>query len=421
MSCPNCRSQVLNTWLYCPKCGTPTPLASGRSTSDPSLTLPSASQISPERILDRLDVGVLLITPRGRIGQINAAARVLFKIPANLNLLGKPCTEFISHEACMTIIKRHLADGIQPTLHTEDEDTQKPDEISIKDEKDQELVYHVYATPLLDDAHAPVGTIYLFQDITDLHNAAQRKAEYVSIVAHELRTPLTPMKGFVRTLLDDEKEEWYDAPTRREFYTIIDENVDRLRRLVNNLLGVSRVEELGPDGIEMNWEFNVGIRKVAEEVLETQRGRTDKHTFVLDFEPEDIEIEADREKLQNILQYFVSNAIKYSPDGGEVRIIARLKPADAEIPCDSVSIGVRDQGMGIPPAFLKKVGKKFERADNAGTRKAGGTGIGLYLTKYLIAAHHGIMTVESEVGKGSTFWVRVPLKQPEPKILEMAQ
>ena len=215
------------------------------------------------------------------------------------------------------------------------------------------------------------------------------------------------MKGFIRTLLDDEKEEWYDLATRREFYTVIDENVDRLSRLINDLLNVSRIERI--EGVEMNWEPAVGLRKVTEEVLRTLRGQTDKHTFVIDFEPEDIVFGAVSEKIQNILQNFVSNAIKYSP-GGEIRIIARLKHADEEFPYDAVMIGIKDHGIGLSQKDVKNFDQKFMNTP-PGTRKAGGTGIGIYLIKALIAAHNGIMTMESELEKGTTFWVRLPLKQ----------
>lgn len=364
--------------------------------------------------LESLTAGLLLINQRGRIGQMNAASRAIFGIKEHENPLGKPFEEVIKHEACIAIIKRCLAEGVQPV--SEEEEPRKPDEIAVLDSDEEEYIYQVHAANVHDDSNAPVGTVFIFNDITDLRNVERMKTEFVSIVSHELRTPLTPMKGFVRTLLDEpEDEEWYDKATRREFYTIIDENVDRLRRLIDDLLNVSRIERMGTAGIEMNWEPNVSLRKATDEVLATQRGRTDKHTFVIDFEPEDIEVESDPDKIQNILQNFVSNAIKYSPNGGEVRIIARLKPADDEFPYDSVAIGVKDQGMGIPEAALKKLGEKFFRVNNTGTRKAGGTGIGLYLVKALIAAHHGEMKVESEVEKGSIFWFRIPLRQPEPE------
>ncbi len=360
--------------------------------------------------LESLTAGLLLVNQRGRIGQINAAARTMFSIKEDENPVGKPYEEFIRHDGCKEIIKRCLAEGIKPPTDDDDDEVKKPDEITIMDE-DTEFIYQVHAANVQDDTSKPVGTVFIFNDITDLRNVERIKTEFVSIVSHELRTPLTPMKGFVRTLLDDEKEEWYDLATRREFYTIIDENVDRLSRLINDLLNVSRIERMGVDGVEMNWEPAVGLRKATEDVLATQRGRTTKHNFVIDFEPEDITFESDPDKIQNILQNFVSNAIKYSP-GGEIRIIARLKPADEEYPVGSVMIGVKDQGMGLSAKDQKKIGQKFHRADNAGTRKAGGTGIGLYLVKALIAAHGGEMTVESELGKGSTFWIRLPLRQP---------
>ena len=189
--------------------------------------------------------------------------------------------------------------------------------------------------------------------------------------------------------------------------------MDRLSRLINDLLNVSRIEKMGAAGIEMNYEPNVDIRKAALEVIDTQKGRTDKHSLIIDFDPADIRIESDPDKIQNILQNFVSNAIKYAPNGGEVRIICRLEPPSDDFPTGSMMMGVKDQGTGIPEASLKKLGEKFFRLDNKDHRKAGGTGIGLFLVKNLIAAHGGYMWVESELGKGSTFWFRVPVKQPQ--------
>lgn len=360
--------------------------------------------------LESLTAGLLLVNQRGRVGQMNAAARAIFGIQDSANPVGKPFEESIKHDACVAIIKRCLAEGVQPTADAA-EGSKKPDEISVQDNDEQEFIYQVHAANVHDDLNAPVGTVFIFNDITDLRNVERMKTEFVSIVSHELRTPLTPMKGFVSTLLQDENEEWYTLKDRREFYTIIDENVDRLSRLINDLLNVSRIERMGVAGVEMNWGM-VGLRKATEEVLATQRGRTDKHTFVIDFDPEDIELESDPDKIQNILQNFVSNAIKYSPAGGEVRIVARLKPADDEFPYDSVLIGVRDHGLGIPESALKKLGDMFYRPVGNGAIKVGGTGIGLYLVRALIAAHKGTMNVESEMDKGSTFWMRLPLRQP---------
>jgi len=407
MSCLHCRSLLLHDWQYCPKCGQRTPLAAGYSKGDCSFAAQNGSQILPAKVHHSLNVGLLLVTPQGRIGHINAVARALFQIPVNQDILGKPCAEFISHEACMTIINRHLTTGLQSAMAGEDEDADTSTEISIKNGEDQERFYQVYSTPLQDGADTSVGTVFLFNDITDLRNVERMKTEFVSRVSRELNTPFTPIKGFVQTLIQDENEERYTGDDRREFYTIIGENVDRLNRLINDLLNPALWCSCGSE-IEMNWESKVGLRTLAEEVLETHRGRTDKHTFILDFEPEEIVFKSDPDKLQSILHNFVSNAIKYSPEGGEVLMIARVKPAEEEFPLASVLIGVRDQGMGMSREFQQRIGERRFRTDDESPQKIGGTGLGLYLVKRLVALHHGVMTVESELGKGSTFWVRLP-------------
>lgn len=359
--------------------------------------------------LESLTAGLVLITHRGRIGQMNAQARAMFQVAPDTNPLGKPYDEVICHEECLAILRRKLAEAEAPSVQApekEEDGRQAPDEIAVVDE-DEQYVYQVHSASVRDDADQPIGTVVIFNDVTDIRNVERMKTEFVSIVSHELRTPLTPMKGFVRTLLDDENEEWYTREDRREFYGIIDANVDRLRRLIDDLLNVSRIEKKGVEGIEMNFE-PVDLRKAAEDVVLIQRGMVDKHNLVLDFEPEHINAEADPDKIQNILQNLVSNGIKYSPEGGEVRVIARL-----ESERESVLFGVKDQGMGIPEAAQKKLFTKFFRVDNKNTRKVGGTGIGLFLVRNLVAAHHGEIWVDSVVGEGTTVWFRIPMVQPK--------
>jgi signal transduction histidine kinase len=130
----------------------------------------------------------------------------------------------------------------------------------------------------------------------------------------------------------------------------------------------------------------------------------------VDFDPESIVVETDPDKIQNILHNIVSNAIKYSPEGGEIRIIGRLEPAQGDQP-ECVLVGVKDQGLGMTEHDLKKVGDKFFRTTQS--RSIGGTGIGLYLVINLLAAHRGQLWPESEgLSKGSTFWFRFPVRQP---------
>ncbi len=359
--------------------------------------------------LESLTAGLILINQHGRISQINAQARAMFGVKDGSDPLHKPFSDVIEHEQCLAILNRKIdeANNPKPPSDDEEEEPRKPDEITVTDEEGITYVYQVHAANVRDDDNQPFGIVVIFNDITDLRAVERMKTEFVSIVSHELRTPLTPMKGFIRTLLDDENEEWYMREDRREFYTIIDENVDRLSRLINDLLNVSRIERGA--GLEFNWA-EVDLQKSVEDALTMQKGRTDKHQFVVDFEPEHIIAETDPDLFQNVLHNLLSNAIKYAPDGGEVRVIGRIEPATDEQP-EMIRVGIKDQGLGLSETELKRVGRLFERARSA--RGKQGTGIGLYLVTAIAKGHHGKLMPESDGhGKGSTFWFRFPRKQP---------
>lgn len=367
--------------------------------------------------LESLTAGLLLINPQGRIAQINAHARTMFGVSAETDPIGKLYTSAIPDE-CAHVIRRKLEDAAGPSTEQEVQDGhagQVDDEITITDEDGEAYIYQVHAATVRDSADSVIGTVVIFNDITDIRNVERMKTEFVSIVSHELRTPLTPMKGFIDTLLQDPDEEMFTRDDRREFYDIIKENVDRLGRLINDLLNVSRIERLGPAGIEMNWE-DVDLRRATDAVMDTQRGRSDKHVLVVDFDPERIVAQSDADNFQMILQNLVSNAIKYSPEGGEVRVIGRIEAPSEKFPLGAALVGVRDQGVGLSERDLKRLGEKFFRADNRSVKKVGGTGIGLFLVKNLVAAHHGDLNVESAPGKGSTFWLRIPLRQTDSEV-----
>jgi two-component system phosphate regulon sensor histidine kinase PhoR len=359
--------------------------------------------------LDSLTAGLILINQRGKIGQMNAQARLMFGIEEAENPLGKPFTEVIHHEQCLEVIQKQLAALSENTPAPEKEEEQKrPDEISIRDKDDLIYIYQVHPASVRGEDNQPIGTVFIFNDITDIRNVERMKTQFVSIVSHELRTPLTPMKGFIQTLRQDADEQWYSREDRQEFYGIIEQNVDRLSRLINDLLNVSRIEKGA--GIEMHWDM-IDVHKAVEDVVFVQKQRTNKHMLVVDFEPETIIAETDPDIIQNILHNVISNAIKYSPDGGEIRIIGRIEAATEDRP-ESILIGIKDQGLGLAPGDIKKIGSLFVIASHGNKGVKEGTGIGLYLVKNLVGAHNGVFWAESEgLGKGSTFWIRFPLKQ----------
>ncbi|MCL5283202.1 MAG: ATP-binding protein [Armatimonadetes bacterium] len=348
--------------------------------------------------IESLHAGLLLVSDSGKIMQMNARARQMFDIeedPVNHHF-----ESVIKHDKCNSILSNLLSESV--TISEEEEAEKSPDEISIL-MGDEERFFQVQSAVVRGEDRQPIGYAIIFNDITEIRNVERMKTEFVSVVSHELRTPLTPIKGFIRTLLDDTSG-YYDVETRREFYSIIDQQVDRLSRMINDLLNVSRIERNA--GLQLNWEL-INLRQIAETVVNTQRAMTEKHKLVIDFNPESIELKADHDKIEQMLMNLVNNAIKYSPDGGTVTITARLESDGA------VLVGVTDQGIGIPKEAQKKLFSRFYRVDNRDTRKVGGTGIGLFLVKHLVQAHHGRIWIESEPGMGSTFWFRIPLAPPE--------
>jgi two-component system phosphate regulon sensor histidine kinase PhoR len=224
------------------------------------------------------------------------------------------------------------------------------------------------------------------------------KSAFVATVSHELRTPLTAIKGFISTLLADDS---FPEEDRREFYTIIDHECDRLTRLINDLLNIARIE--AGESLKPNYT-EVDLKKLAQKVVLIQQQASNKHKLILEAPEEFPTIIGDEDKLDQILTNLLSNAIKYSPDGGNVWV--RLAASD-----DKVHISVQDQGIGIPKEHLPKVFERFHRVHTEDNRKIYGTGLGLYLVKHLVEQIHlGKVWVESEVGVGSTFHVELPMK-----------
>ena len=354
--------------------------------------------------IESLYAGLILISGTGNIIQMNARARQIFQV--NDDPIGKPFTNVIKHDKAAELLARMISAGDVGDL-AQDEETKAAEEITVTEpETDEDRVYQIHAAEVKGEDGRLIGSAIILNDVTELRNLDRMKTEFVAIAAHELRTPTTPIKGFISMLAQDEFDSFgYDE--RKEYYQIIEQNVDRLGRLINDLLSVTRIER----GVaqQLFWE-EVNLCELADTVFEIQRGmtNTDKHPLVLDSVPDPIIATVGRDQLEQILQNLVSNAIKYSPDGGEVRIQMRHEPED-----DTVLIGVTDHGTGIPESAKSKLFKPYRRIHNPRTASVKGTGIGLFLVKSLVEAHHGTIWVDTELGKGTTFWFRIPKTPPE--------
>jgi PAS domain S-box-containing protein len=351
--------------------------------------------------LQSLGSGVIMVETTGHISLVNSAARALFGFQEGEGI-GLPYEEVIVQEPIRNVLGEAIKGGQEGGV-----------EIEIELPGSHEP--HIYQAQTAfvrgerNGFPAKLGVVVIFNDITAIRNVERMKTAFVSTVSHELRTPLTSIKGFISTLLQD-TEGYFDAEARQEFYQIIDSECDRLRRLIDDLLNVSRIES--GRALQMNWSLFEPL-SVIEKVMQAQRSYTDKHRLTLDFSGEVPRLLGDSDKFDQILTNLLSNAIKYSPKGGEVKVVVDVGEED-------LTLRVSDQGIGIPRDVLPRLFEKFERVDNRDTRQAGGTGIGLYLVKHLVEQHEGEIKIESELGKGSTFVVRMPLR-PQVAIDEMKE
>jgi len=344
--------------------------------------------------LQSMGSGVLMIESTGHISLLNPAARALLDLPDE-GTDGVHFQEAIKNEALLNLLREATEGGHESGI-----------ELEVEQGEDHEPRVYQAQTAFVRGEKAGVpailGVVVIFNDITEIRNVERMKTQFVSTVSHELRTPLTSIKGFISTLLQD-TEGYFDNDTRVEFYSIIDNECDRLRRLIDDLLNVSRIES--GRALQMNWSTFDAVPAI-ERVMQAQRSYTTRHELVLTTNQSPITLLGDADKFDQITTNLLSNAIKYSPNGGKVSV-------DVQAEAKDIQIKITDEGIGIASEKIERVWQKFERVDNRDTRQAGGTGIGLYLVKHLVDRHEGTIELTSQLGQGSTFTVRLPLRPKE--------
>jgi len=238
----------------------------------------------------------------------------------------------------------------------------------------------------------------------ELEKLENIRKDFVINVSHELRTPLASIQGYTETLLDGAI---HDPANNLKFLNIIRQNAERLARLTADLLTLSRVE-LGQQ--EFKFASYYANRLLTDNLdgmrpIAARRGVQ----LVLDRAPEDAEVFCDAEAVHQILTNLLDNAIKYTPDNGTVTVGARRLGA-ADDPGGRIEFFVRDTGPGIPPDDLPRLFERFYRVDKARSRALGGTGLGLAIVKHLARSQNGEVRVESQVDKGSTFFLALPVQ-----------
>jgi len=344
-----------------------------------------------QSILDTIKEGVLLVDKNGAILQTNGQFCEMFSLKET-QLAGMKQYQWGSRMVIYVDDGREFLDYLAKTISG----SGKSDAFTFK-KKDSGEVIRVYSEAVWQGEER-LGTVFVHRDITKEFEVDQMKSEFVSTVSHELRTPLASILGFSELMLHRDIK-----PERQKKYlsTILNE-AKRLTSLINDFLDVQKMEagKMAYDKKPAN------LVEILENVAEIYRTTTDKHEIKLNAFCENAIFLGDKEKMEQVFRNLISNAIKYSPDGGTIQL---------NVLCvhGQIKVEVRDQGIGIPEEAIGKLFTKFYRVDNSDLRKIGGTGLGLAIVQEIIKAHRGDITVSSIPGVETTFTVSLPAIQQQ--------
>lgn len=260
----------------------------------------------------------------------------------------------------------------------------------------QALSVGITYAPMLSEAGVLTNIVANVRDITHFRLAQEMQNTFISVVSHELKTPVAIIKGYAATLRREDA--MWDAATVTETLGVIEDEADRLNALIQDLLMTSKLHAQHSMPLDVT---DVWLPELAGRVVERFKTQTERHHLVTRFQKGFPVIKGDEARLRQLLENLVGNAIKYSPNGGTIEIGGSFDP-------NWVYMTVKDEGIGISQVDSGRVFDRFYRAEGALTRSTQGTGLGLYLAKAIVDAHHGLIDVESKLGEGSTFHVRLP-------------
>ncbi len=357
-----------------------------------------AQRRQTEAVLHAMRDAVLVTNAFGDIVVANeAAGSTLGFDPAEA--IHKPLEEFVTDQRlCQLIRDTSETANFAERRHVEHEVKVSP-EVSGKADGGTK-VFDITLACIENHKHEVAGVVTILHDLTRVREISQMKSDFVSKASHELRTPLSSIRAYVEMLVDGEAD---NEDSRQEFYRIIQNETDRLGRLIDNMLDISRIEA-GIVQIERETvDFKALITKAVDS-LEPQ-SREKQISLLTKLAEVDLTVEGDADMLYQVVLNLLSNAVKYTPDGGRV-----TAGADSDNLTRCVVFSVSDTGLGIPPDAIDQVFEKFYRVENY-KRVAKGTGLGLSLCKHIVETlYHGQVGVESELGMGSKFWVSIPMR-----------
>lgn len=338
-----------------------------------------------QSILSSMSEGVMLLSTTGKIMLLNDALSQMFEIKAGP--IDKPYWEVFRNKDINELIEKALTTSASSQT-----------EISIFYPRERNYLLTVRTL----DYPEKVLTVVVF-DITDFKTLEKIKADFIANVSHELRTPLTAIKGYTETL----EENAYENPEERaQFLGIIKRHTERLINIVSDLLVLSEIEskESISSGFKDSEFEDVHIREVVTSSYESLRRKVSEKNLQFQIDvPHDLPaLRGNRFLLEQMLINLIDNAVKYTPEGGTVGARANLVDSN-------MKLEIFDTGIGIPKDNLPRIFERFYRVDKTRSRKLGGTGLGLSIVKHIAIMHGGKVEVESDLGKGSRFIIKLPI------------
>ena len=338
-----------------------------------------------DSVLRHMSDGVIATDRRGRIVIMNTAALDILNLKSE-KVIGIPLLSILPLEEKVSF--RELLETQQERL------------IHLEDDGEDSIIQCEFSVIQRESGFIS-GLVCVLTDVTEQQKIDRERRNFVSNVSHELRTPLTSIKSYTEALVDGAWENKEIAPG---FLKVIETETERMMRMITDLLNLSRMDQnrlgLEKEFINMN-ELVVHIVSRFEMVLQSEPYRDKNYRILTDITQRDLWVELDQDKITQVLDNIINNAIKYSPDGG--RIIVRLMETHTDI-----IVSVSDEGLGISRKDIPHLFDRFYRVDKARSRAMGGSGLGLAIAKEVVQLHGGKIWVNSIENKGSTFFVSLP-------------
>lgn len=265
--------------------------------------------------------------------------------------------------------------------------------------------FDIQVAALSRTTQGEAAAVLIMHDMTAEQNAEQIRADFVANVSHELRSPLSSLVGFIETLRGPARD---DPAAQDRFLEIMDTESKRMTRLIDDLLSLSRVEaneHVPPEG-------QVNLGQLLADVRNTLAIRALDRNMTIDISdfPEAVFASGDRDELTEVFHNLMDNAVKYCPEGTRIQVEIKKSMRIPESGGAGVLVSVSDEGEGIPDEHLPRLTERFYRVDKGRSRTMGGTGLGLAIVKHIVNRHRGQLTVESAIGKGTTFNVYLPIE-----------